>query len=164
MPSFRSTRRVNHSASDMFNLVADVEKYPGFLPLCQELRVRRRQTDSAGREVILADMRVGYLAVRESFLSRVTLDRERNEILVEYVDGPFRHLENKWSFRDVAGVGSRKSCQIDFFIDYEFRSRMLGLLMGSMFDAAFRKFADAFEDQANRVFGSRKGTSIVGGT
>ena len=154
MPSFRSIRRVRHSPADMFDLVADVEAYPKFLPLCQGLRVRRRATDEKGVEVIVADMEVGYRAIRETFTSRVTLDRASRTILVEYVDGPFRHLENRWTFRDEGK--DQPTCAVEFFIDYEFRNRALGLLMGSMFDSAFRKFAEAFEKRADFVYGRRK--------
>jgi len=152
MPSFRSQRRVRHSAADMFDLVADVEKYPLFLPLCTGLRVRRRETDAQGRDVLVADMSVGYKAIRETFTSRVTLDRPKLEILVEYVDGPFRRLENRWSFHDLPDAERGPACDIDFFIDYEFRSRMLGLLMGGMFETAFRRFAEAFERRADLVY------------
>ena len=151
MPSFRTTRRVPHDASKMFDLVADVERYPEFLPLCQSLQVRRRTTLPGGEEVLVADMRVGYKAIRESFTSRVTLDRDNLTILVEYIDGPFRALENRWTFRDDPDAPGRST--IEFFIVYEFKSRMLGLLMGSMFDGAFRKFAEAFEHRANVVYG-----------
>ncbi|MCP8938180.1 type II toxin-antitoxin system RatA family toxin [Alsobacter sp. SYSU M60028] len=147
MPSFRSTRRVRHSPADMFALVADVEKYPLFLPLCEGLRVRRRAQSGEGVEVLVADMTVGYRAIQETFTSRVTLDRPRLKIVVEYVDGPFRHLENRWSFREAEG-----GCEVEFYIDYEFRSRTLGLLMGAMFEKAFRRFAEAFEERANVVY------------
>jgi coenzyme Q-binding protein COQ10 len=140
----------------MFDLVADVEAYPRFLPLCQGLRLRRRSSDEAGRTVILADMDVGYRAIRETFTSRVTLDRARLAILVEYVDGPFSRLENRWTFREEAGT--TPACTVEFFIDYEFRSRTLGLIMGSMFDTAFRKFAEAFERRADVVYGRRPPT------
>ena len=92
MPSFRSTRVVKHTPEQMFALVADVERYPEFLPLCEDLRIVRRQTDAEGREVLVAAMSVGYKAVRETFTSRVTLDRAAGAILVEYVDGPFKRL------------------------------------------------------------------------
>ena len=134
----------------MFDLVADVEEYPNFLPLCQSLHVRRRTTLPSGEEVLLADMRVGYRAVRESFTSRVTLDRAHMTILVEYVDGPFKSLENRWVFREEASVPG--SSVIEFYIRYEFKSRMLGVLMGSMFEGAFRRFAEAFEHRANEVY------------
>ncbi len=151
MPSFRTTRRVRHSATDMFDLVADVDAYPKFLPLCQGMRVRRRITNDQGLEVILAEMEVGYRAIRETFTSRVTLDRANLSILVEYVEGPFQQLENRWTFRDDAK--GAPACNVEFFIDYAFRSRTLGLLMGSMFDTAFRKFSEAFEKRADYVYG-----------
>lgn len=153
MPSFRTQRRVRHSAHDMFELVADVEKYPLFLPLCTGLRVRSRAQDAAGRDVLSADMSVGYKAVRETFTSRVTLDRPARQILVEYIDGPFSRLENRWTFSDLESPSGQPSCEVDFFIDYEFRSRMLGLLMGSMFETAFRRFAEAFERRADQIYG-----------
>jgi coenzyme Q-binding protein COQ10 len=152
MPSFRTARRVRHSAAQMFDLVADVERYPEFVPLCRALRVRRRSVGAAGEDVLIADMEVGYRAIHEKFASRVTLDRAALKVLVEYVDGPFSFLENTWNFIDEPGAGSR----IEFFISYEFRSRLLGALMGSMFDAAFRKFAQAFETRADGVYGRGK--------
>jgi coenzyme Q-binding protein COQ10 len=148
MPMFNSTRRVKHSPAEMYALVADVEKYPQFLPLCEGLTVRRRTPREGGGEVVLADMTVGYKAIRETFTSRVTLDPTNLKILVEYVDGPFRYLENRWSFKP-----HDKGCEIGFFISYEFASRMLGLLMGAMFDKAFRKFAEAFEKRADAIYG-----------
>ena len=149
MPTFRSSRRVRHSAQHMFDLVADVERYPEFVPLCEELHIRRRSAEDEGHEVLVADMSVGYKAIRETFTSRVTLDRPDLKILVEYINGPFRQLENRWTFRDEPGGGST----VEFYISYEFRSRTLGLLMGAMFDKAFRRFAEAFEERANRVYG-----------
>jgi coenzyme Q-binding protein COQ10 len=121
--------------------------------MCTGLRVRRRQTDAAGNEVLVAEMSVGYKAIRESFTSRVTLDRPAQKILVEYIDGPFSHLENVWTFRDATEPSATEASTIDFAIDYEFRSRMLGILMGGLFDAAFRKFAEAFERRADIVYG-----------
>jgi coenzyme Q-binding protein COQ10 len=156
MPMFNSTRRVKHSPGEMFALVADVEKYPQFLPLCEGLTVRRRTPREGGGEVLLADMTVGYKAIRETFTSRVTLDPANLKILVEYVDGPFRYLENRWSFKPLE-TGS----EIGFFISYEFASRMLGLLMGAMFDKAFRKFAEAFEKRADTIYGLGGATASI---
>jgi coenzyme Q-binding protein COQ10 len=150
MPQFSTARRVKHSAADMFALVADVERYPQFVPLCRSLAVRNRTTDSAGRDVIIADMTVAYKLVRETFTSRITLDRPKLEILVEYLEGPFERMNNRWSFR-VTGEGA---CEVKFFITYEFRSRTLGLLMGGIFDAAFRRCAAAFERRADQVYGA----------
>jgi coenzyme Q-binding protein COQ10 len=151
MPQFTTTRRVAHSASDMFDLVADVEHYPEFVPLCRSLHVRRRTQDGEGRDVIVADMTIAYKIIRETFTSRVTLDRPNREILVEYLEGPFQRLNNRWSFK---AAGDR-ACDVEFFISYEFRSRTLGLLMGSVFDAAFRRFAVAFEKRADQVYGKQ---------
>jgi len=151
MPQFSTKRRVRHSAADMFDLVADVERYPEFVPLCRSMRVRKRARDGEGRDVIVADMTVAYKFVRESFTSRVTLDRSKLEILVEYLEGPFQKMNNRWSFRPTG----ESACEVEFFITYEFRSRMLAVLMGAMFDAAFRRFAAAFERRADEVYGSR---------
>jgi coenzyme Q-binding protein COQ10 len=151
MPQFSTTRRVAHSASDMFDLVADVDHYPEFVPLCQSLKVRRRTQDAEGRDVIVADMTVAYKIVRETFTSRVTLDRQKREILVEYLEGPFQRMNNRWTFN----LAGDRACDVEFFISYELRSRTLGLLMGSVFDAAFRRFASAFEKRANQVYGAQ---------
>ena len=153
MPTFRNTRRVKHSAAEMFELVADCGRYPEFLPLCTGMTLRKRESLGEGVETVLADMEVGYKAIRERFLTRATFDRTKLKILVEYVDGPFRHLENRWTFRDQPAADGRKGCEVEFYISYEFRSRMLALLMGSMFDTAFRKFAEAFEKRADEIYG-----------
>lgn len=150
MPTFETVRHVNHSPERMFDLVADVEKYPEFVPLCERLVVRQRQVDEAGREVLIADLSAGYGPVRETFTSMVTLDRAALAIKVEYIDGPFRFLDNRWSFTRRDGGGA----DIHFWISYEFRSRMLGALMGSMFDRAFRKFSEAFEQRADALYGA----------
>ena len=148
MPQFSTTRPVRHSAAEMFDLVADVERYPEFVPLCRSLKVRKRIPEPEGVEVLVADMTVAYKLVRESFASRVTLDRPNLQILVEYLEGPFSQLENCWTFHPTG----ERTCEIEFFISYEFRSRTLGLLMGAMFDAAFRRFATAFERRADVIY------------
>lgn len=149
MPRFSSKRRVNHSAREMFDLVADVERYPEFVPLCQSLKVRQRTQQPDGIEVVVADMTVSFKLVKETFTSKVTLDRSNLTILVEYLRGPFRHLENRWSFEPK----SEKACDVGFFLEYEFKSRMLAMLMGTMFDAAFARFSAAFEKRADVVYG-----------
>jgi coenzyme Q-binding protein COQ10 len=151
VPQFRTTRRVRHAAADMFALVADVERYPDFVPLCAALKVRRRVESGEGVEILIADMTVAYKLIRETFTSRVTLDRPRLQILVEYLEGPFGHLENRWTFRRLA----EQQCEVEFFISYAFRSRMLAAVVGTVFDAAFRRFADAFERRADVVYGRR---------
>jgi coenzyme Q-binding protein COQ10 len=154
MPQFRTKRRVRHSASDMFDLVADMEKYPQFVPLCQSMRVRRRSQGGEGIETVVVEMTVAYKVMRETFTSRVTLDRPNLQILVEYLDGPFSRMENRWDFHPVA----EQLADIEFFIAYEFKSRVLGMLMGAMFETAFRRFAGAFERRADAVYG-RMGTA-----
>ena len=148
MPQFTTSRKVRHSAADMFDLVADIERYPEFVPLCRSLKVRERIPEPEGVEVVVADMSVAYKFVRETFTSRVTLDRPNLHILVEYLEGPFSRLENRWSFHSTG----ERSCEVEFFISYDFKSRTLGLLMGSMFDMAFRRFAQAFERRADLVY------------
>src|SRR5947199_3665338 len=98
MPRSSSKRRVQHSATQMFDLVADVERYPEFVPLCRSLKIRQRTVQPDGTEVVIADMTVSFKLVREAFTSRVTLDRPNLKILVEYLRGPFSNLENRWSF------------------------------------------------------------------
>ena len=155
MPEFSNTHRVRHSAAHMFDLVADVERYPEFVPLCSALRVRQRLPKPDGTEVLVADMTVSFKLVKESFTSRVTLDRANLKILVEYLQGPFRNLENRWTFE----TKGDDVCDVGFFLAYEFKSRMLALLMGSMFDAAFARFSIAFEKRADAVYGRPKLTS-----
>ena len=148
MPQFTTRRQVRHAADDMFDLVADVERYPEFVPLCKALKVRQRSPSGEGVEIVIADMTVSFKLVRETFRSRVTLDRPKGQITVEYLQGPFSHMQNRWSFRPLGD----EACEVEFFIDYEFRSRTLGMLMGGMFDLAFRRFAAAFEARADRVY------------
>jgi coenzyme Q-binding protein COQ10 len=154
LPSFETTRRMPFSAAQMFAVVADVERYPAFLPLCEDLVVRSRE-ERAGESVLVATMSVGYGAIRESFTTRVTLRPANNEIDVSYLDGPFHHLDNRWRFRDVPG-GS----EVDFYIDYAFASRMLGLLIGTVFDKAVRKYTQAFEERARAVYGAGTATAV----
>ncbi len=149
MPSFRNERSVRHRSDQMFDLVADVERYPEFVPLCTGMRVRSRRPDGQGRDTLIAEMSIGYKMIREKFTSRVQLDKPRLRVVVEYIDGPFSYLENIWTFRDEPEPGRSL---VTFFIDYEFRSRTFSALMGSMFDAAFRKFAQAFEERADALY------------
>lgn len=131
----------------MFALVADVEKYPQFLPMCETLSVRSKK-ERDGKTLLVADMTVGYKKMRETFASQVLLDPDELKIEVKYIDGPFRYLDNRWKFKDVG-----EESDVDFFIDYEFRSRILGALMGAMFDRAFHMFSGAFEKRAAEVYG-----------
>ncbi len=149
MPSFETTRRVTFSPAQMFDLVADVEKYPEFLPLCEGLRVLSRDKDLSN-EVVVAAMDVGYKAIRETFTSRVTLDRGALTVRADLVDGPFRQMENRWRFESTP-----EGCEVRFFITYEFKSMMLQMLVGAVFEQAFRRFAEAFETRAKVVYGGQ---------
>ncbi len=149
MPSFENTRRVPFTAEQMFAVVADVESYPQFVPMCESLRVRSR-TENDGVTTLVATMAIGYKAIRENFTTRVILQPAAHpmRIDVSYLDGPFHHLDNRWRF-----VPRDNGSDICFWIEYEFRSAMLGVVMGAVFDKAFRKFAGAFEDRARQVYG-----------
>ena len=155
MPRFSNKRRVLHSADQMFDLVADVERYPEFVPLCSALKVRQRNAKPDGTEIIVADMTVSFKLVKETFSSRVTLDRAGRKILVEYVSGPFSSLENRWSFEPNDNNKDGDACDVTFFIAYEFKSRMLALLMGTMFDSAFARLSAAFEKRADAIYGKK---------
>lgn len=148
MPSFQTKRQVTHSAAEMCALVADIERYPEFVPLCERLKIRQR-SQQEDREILIAAMTVAYGLFRETFTTRITINHQNLEILVEYVDGPFSHLENRWRFIPT----SEKSCEVDFFIDWELRSRTLSALVGSVFERAFRRFAEAFEKRADVIYG-----------
>ena len=128
----------------MFDLVADIEKYPEFLPWCVGTRIRSRDGN-----VIVADMIIGYKMFRERFTSRVTLMRP-DRIDVEYSEGPFKYLQNHWKF-DADGTGT---C-IDFFVDFEFRSRLLQAMIGVVFGEAVRIMVNAFEKRAEAIYGKR---------
>ena len=150
MPECQTTRRVKHGVDNMFDLVADVQSYPRFVPLCKALTVRRRDTLPDGREVLVAEMAVAYKFVRETFTSRVVLDRPNNVIDVTYLDGPFKELHNRWTFTPV----DEATTDVNFAIRYEFKSRTLAAVMGQVFDHAFRRFATAFEERADAVYGA----------
>ena len=146
MPQFSTKRRVPHAATDMFDLVADVEKYPQFVPLCSAMKVKSR-TEKDGVTVLVADMTVAYKIIRETFTSRVRSARAADfcRISQRTVQAHAEPL--------AFCAGREDACEIEFFIDYEFRSRALAAVMGAVFDAAFRKFAVAFERRADEIHG-----------
>jgi coenzyme Q-binding protein COQ10 len=151
MQRFSNKRRVQHRAEQMFDLVADVERYPEFVPLCHALKVRQRKTNADGTETIIADMTVSFKLVKETFTSEVTLDKPNLKIVVRYLKGPFASLENRWTFE----ARGEEACDVGFFIAYEFKSKMFATLMGAMFDAAFARFSGAFEKRADMIYGKR---------
>jgi coenzyme Q-binding protein COQ10 len=144
MPGIRETRRLPDSVEQMFDMVADVDHYPEFLPWVVATRVR----SDDGHEMV-ADMLVGFKALREKFTSRVIKDRP-NRIEVIYVDGPMRDLDNVWHFRPLEDGG----CEVDFCVDFSFRNKMFEMLAGQYFDRAFRKMVTAFEDRAAVLYGN----------
>lgn len=150
MPQHSTTRRVQHSAREMFDLVVDVEKYPRFVPLCEDLRIKKRE-ERDGKAVIVADMTVAYSVFRDTFTSRVTMDADALTIVVEYVTGPFSSLVNRWRFIPVTETSS----DVEFFIAWQMKSRAIGLVAGTVFERAFLKFADAFEARADFVYNRR---------
>jgi len=144
LPRISETRTLQWSAEQMFDLVADVKRYPEFLPWVVATRIR-----SDGETVMVADMLVGFNALREKFTSKVFKDRPRM-IDVDYLDGPMRELDNKWVFRPNPDGG----CTIDFTVDFAFRNAIFEALAGQYFDRAFRKMVSAFETRAAVLYGS----------
>ena len=142
MPTHAEDRFLPFAQDQLFELVADVERYPEFLPWCTGVRVFKREGD-----VIYADLMVGFRMIRERFTSRVTLSRP-GRIDVEYLRGPFRYLNNHWVF-----IPRDDGCVIDFYIDFEFRSRLLQRLMGPLFNEAVRRMVSAFDGRARALYG-----------
>jgi coenzyme Q-binding protein COQ10 len=148
MHVYETTHPVAHSAEEMFALVARVEEYPKFLPLCEELTVKRREQHD-GKEVLIATMNVGYGMINESFTTKVHLDPAARAILVEYLDGPFTFLENRWHFQP-DGPGA---CEVEFYIAYAFRSHLFERLVGGLLAKAVERYTGAFEARADKVYG-----------
>ncbi len=148
MPTHAEKRYLDHSPHDLFALVADIEAYPEFLPWCAAARIRERREN-----VIVADLVIGFHMFRERFTSRVTLD-EPNGIDVEYTRGSLRHLNNHWKF-----IPQGEGCVVDFYVDFEFRSRVLQKLIGVVFNEALSRMVRAFEDRADALHGRRRDTS-----
>jgi coenzyme Q-binding protein COQ10 len=144
MPTHAEHRRLPYRADQLFDLVADVERYPEFLPWCTGARIRERKDN-----VIIADLLIGFRMFRERFTSKVTLIRP-DRIDVSYSEGPFRYLDNHWSFEPQADGG----CVIDFYVDFEFRSRLLQGLIGVLFNEAVRRMVAAFEGRAKQLYGA----------
>ncbi len=143
MPTHSDRRAVPYSAEQMFDLVAGIEKYPEFLPWCTAARIRRR-TDN----LIVADLAIGFKAVREKFTSKVELSPP-HRIDVTYAEGPFKYLNNRWIFEPQPDG----SCIIDFFVDFEFRSILLQKIIGLLFNEAVKRMVRAFEQRAHDLYG-----------
>ena len=149
MPSHSETRRLPYTARQMYDLVADVASYPKFLPWTSAARIRSRTPIAGGGEVMEADLVISFKVFRERFGSRVTLWPEDMKIDTEYLEGPFRHLHSGWTFRDLPEGG----CEIDFFVDFEFRNAILAKLIGVVFDEAMSRIVRAFEERARKLYG-----------
>jgi coenzyme Q-binding protein COQ10 len=145
MSTHAEQRVLPYTPEQLFDLVADVERYPEFLPWCLGARIRERREDT-----IVADLLIGFRMVRERFTSKVTLSRP-GRIDVAYTDGPFRYLNNHWIFEPVG----ESSCRIDFFVDFEFRSKVLQTLIGVLFNEAVRRMVAAFEGRARKLYGAK---------
>ncbi len=149
MPIHSEKKILPHSARQMFDLIADIAAYPQFLPWCAAARVRGVSVlaDGSG-EIIDAELVISFKLFREKFGSRVTLHPKDGKIGVEYLDGPFRYLNNHWVFREVTPT----SCEIDFFVDFEFRSAILQTLIGLVFTEAMYRIVRAFEARAKVLY------------
>lgn len=153
MPTHHETRRLPYTAAQMYDLVADVARYPEFLPWNAAARIRSR-TAIEGGEVMEADLVISFKVFRERFGSRVTLLPAERKILTEYLDGPFKYMRSTWTFRDVAG-GS----EVEFFVDFEFRNAILQGIIGLVFNEAMQRIVRAFEGRAAQLYGPGAGLS-----
>ncbi|MCG6903609.1 MAG: type II toxin-antitoxin system RatA family toxin [Rhodobacter sp.] len=147
MPTHSETRTLPYSAQQMYDLVADVGTYPEFLPWCAAARVTGL-TPGEDCTVMEADLVISFKVFREKFASRVTLWPDTRRIDTEYIDGPFRHMRSTWAFRDAPG-----GCEVDFFVDFEFRNAILQKVIGLVFNEAMQRIVRAFESRAVALYG-----------
>jgi coenzyme Q-binding protein COQ10 len=145
MPTHAEQRLLPYTPEQLFDLVADIERYPEFLPWCVGARIKSREEN-----LLIADLVIGFKMIRERFTSRVTLDRPNLRIDVAYTEGPFRYLDNHWTFRPEPGGSTR----LDFFVDFEFKSILLQKIIGALFNEAVRRMVAAFEARAKQLYGS----------
>lgn len=150
MPHHHETRPLPHTARQMYDLVADVARYPEFLPWNAAARIRSLTPLDDGRSVMEADLVISFKVFREKFASRVVLDPERLRIETEYLDGPFRHMRSTWDFRDRAEAG----CEVEFLVDFEMRNAILQKVVGVVFHEAMLRIVRAFEQRAARLYGA----------
>lgn len=152
MPTHAEIRRMPYSVGEMYALIADVAAYPEFLPWCSGARIRSRNFLPDGSEVIEADLVISFKVFRERFGSRVTLRPDAHKIDVAYLEGPFRYLNNHWRFKSIG----ESECEVDFFVDFEFRSKTLQAIIGVVFNEAMRRIVRAFEERAVALYGKRQ--------
>ena len=147
MPTHAEKRVLPYQPEQLYRLVADIERYPEFLPWCLAVRMRKREGN-----MLLADLIIGFRMIRERFTSRVTLDPEKHRIDVAYIEGPLRYLNNHWRFEP-----HPEGCLLDFFVDFEFRSKIMRKLMEPLFNEAVRRMVTAFEARAKALYGTGSG-------
>jgi len=150
MPTHAEKRHLPYGPDQLFELVAGVDRYPEFLPWCKAARITKREGN-----VFYADLVIAFKVYRERFTSKVTLHPEQRVIDVEYIDGPFRYLKNHWAFKEADDGG----CIVDFYVDFEFKSKMLQKLIGLLFNEAVRRMVAAFEVRARQLYGRRDSSS-----
>ncbi|MFQ5621990.1 MAG: type II toxin-antitoxin system RatA family toxin [Paracoccaceae bacterium] len=154
MPTHSERRVVPYTARQMYDLVADVASYPEFLPWCAAARVRGRHAlPDLSAEIMDVDMVISFKLFRERFGTRVTFPRDALRIVVNYLDGPFRHLNNSWDFHPLPDG----RCEVDFHVDFEFRSVILQKVIGLVFYEAMQRIITAFEKRANALYGGASG-------
>ncbi len=153
MPTHKEIKTLPYSATQMYDLVADVERYPEFLPWNAAARIRTRRPLGDGAEVMEADLVISFKVFRERFGSRVILRPVTRRIETEYIDGPFRHMRSTWDFRDLTDGG----CEVTFFVDFEFRNAILQGIIGIVFNEAMQRIVRAFEARAARLYGPAHG-------
>ena len=147
MPTHAEKKFLPYTPEQMFDLIADIESYPQFLPWCAAARIRDRRSEGAV-EVLDADLVISFKVFRERFGSRVRLNPETKTIDVAYLDGPFRYLENTWSFQPAEG-----GCEVSFFVDFEFKNAILQGIIGVVFYEAMQRIVRAFEARARKLYG-----------
>lgn len=152
MPTHSEKRQLPYAPEQVYEVVAGVDRYPEFLPWCKAARITRREPDGSFE----ADLVIQFKMFRERFTSRVKVTPE-SAVDVEYVDGPFKYLVNRWRFLPAPGGG----CTIDFFVDFEFRSRVLQALIGVLFNEAVRRMVGAFEGRAHQLYGAQGSQAVA---
>ena len=149
MPTHSETRQLPYSAQQMYNLVADVAKYPEFLPWTAAARIRSNE-DRGDHWMMDADLVISFKVFRERFTSRVVLWPEQHKIDTEYLDGPFKHMHSNWKFDDIEG-----GCTVQFHVDFEFRNAILQKIIGVVFNEAMHRVVRAFEQRAEALYGAQ---------
>lgn len=149
MPTHSETRHLPYSAQQMYDLVADVGRYPEFLPWCAAARIRKQVPQGDGSVLMEADLVISFKVFREKFGSRVVLWPDDRRIDTEYLDGPFKYMKSNWAFAEAADGG----CDVSFFVDFEFRNAILQKIIGVVFNEAMQRIVRAFETRAKALYG-----------